>query len=487
MRCLFALQKPAVNAGGIFTDSDGAQQNGYKRTLVLMTFTAMMVMFIDIMLVPAMQFITRDFSNYADWVSWILSIYLLVGAVANPIVGKLADLYGKRRMLLITLALYTVGLIGCALMHSSFIWFIFFRAMQGVGLAMFPLFYGIIRDTFPPQMVPMSIGIVSAMFSIGVSIGLLGGGWIVANYGWKYCYYIMAPLFVVLLGAFYLWVRDAGVFGGRRTIDFPGAAVMSLCILAILIAMTLSESHGFSDLLVIGCLVIFAVTFLLLVLWERRAKEPLVKLSLLTGSGRGAHVTAFLFGLAMFMLYQTLPYLLAAPAQYGGFAMGSTFDIGLTMFPMAVIGLLISPFVGKWCRKKGRSAVILALGMFFFGLGDLMLVFLHSELWMIVVALCLAGVGNAMTMIAMINVVVETSPAEDFGIASGMNTMFRLIGGSVGPVLGTMILANFVAASFYGVKYYGIEGYVWTWAVGALLCFIGAVSAYLLKPKKTAA
>jgi MFS family permease len=198
-------------------DFKGEDMKGYRATLVLMAFVAMMVMFIDIMLVPALQHISMSFPDNSEWISWILSIYLLVGAVLTH-VENLRPLR-KKKVLLVTLVIYTVGLAGCALTYGNFVCLIAFRAMQGIGLTMFPIFYGIIRDTFPKEMVPMSIGIVSAMFSIGVSIGLLGGGWIVSRFDWQYCYYITAPLFLILIPIFYLKVNDAGISSreGRST------------------------------------------------------------------------------------------------------------------------------------------------------------------------------------------------------------------------------------------------------------------------------
>lgn len=464
-------------------NSEGFSSKSCRTTLILMAFTAMMVMFIDIMLVPALQYITMDFPDYAEWISWILSIYLLVGAVMNPIVGKLADLYGKRKLLLITITIYTIGLIGCALMYNDFLWLIVFRALQGVGLTMFPLFFGIIRDTFPKDMVSISIGIVSAMFSIGVSIGLLGGGWIVSQFEWEYCYYLMAPLFVILAAIFYFKIRDAGIFEEGRKVDMIGAAFLSSCILSLLVALTLYTDNWMGNPVVPLCLSIFLVSLVLFIVRERRIDEPLINLRLLTGGGAGAHITAFLFGIAMFMLFQTLPFLLSSPEAYGGFAVKNTFEIGLIMFPMAIMGLIFGPIAGKWCKKPGHSMKVLAAGMFFFALGDLMLILMHSELWMIVLSMCVSGVGNAMAMVSMINVVVETSPAKDFGMASGMNTMFRLIGGSIGPILGTAILSGYVVTSIHAVKIYGIDGYIWTWVAGAIFCLIGTVMAYFLKSR----
>lgn len=466
-------------------DLKDENMKGCGTILMLMSFVALMIMFIDIMLVPALQYIAADFSDYNEWIPWILSIYMLVGAVLNPVVGKLADIYGKRKMLLITLVIYTVGLVGCALMYDSFIWFLGFRALQGIGLTMFPLFYGIIRDTFPKDMVAMSIGIVSAMFSIGVSVGLLGGGWIVSQFEWEYCYYLMAPLFVILIPVFYYKIHDAGVFIPGRKIDSIGAGVLSVCILSLLIALTVLEEKGFESFVILSCLAFFVFSLVFFVFWENRTKEPLMKLTLLTGRGAGAHLTAFLYGIAMFMLFQTLPFFLSTPKLYDGFGISDTFDIGLVMLPMAIMGLIFGPMAGKLCKKTGVSIKLLGAGMALFALGDMLLIFLHSELWMIILSLCLSGIGNALTMVSMINVVVETSPAEDFGIASGMNTMFRLIGGAIGPVLGVTILSGYVIDIFYGVKIYGIDGYVLTWVAGVVFCVLGSVSAFILKPKKS--
>ena len=282
---------------------------------------------------------------------------------------------------------------------------------------------------------------------------------------------------------FWFKVHDAGIFEEGRSVDYPGALFLSVCILSLLVAMTVVNDYGFTSTVVLFCMLVFLVMLVVFALWERRAAEPLVKLSLLTGNGSGAHVSAFLFGISMFMLYQTLPFLFSSPEAYGGFGIDDTFDIGLIMLPMAIMGLVFGPKAGKWCKGRGAPIKVLAAGMLMFALGDLLLILMHDELWMVVLCLCVSGVGNALAMVSMINVVVETAPAQDFGIASGMNTMFRLIGGSIGPVLGAMILSEFVAFSMFSVSIYDIEGYVWTWAAGALFCFVGTVSAMLLKPK----
>lgn len=445
----------------------------------------MMVMFIEMMLVPALPHISLQFPGYSQWIPWLFSVYLLVGAVFNPIMGKLGDMHGRKKMLMINLGIYAVGLIGCCLTRT-FEGLLFFRAVQGIGLAIFPLAYGIIRDTFPREEVPVAIGLVSAMFSVGVSIGLLGGGWIVSVFNWQYCYYIVTPLFLIII-PLYGYIQDGGVMGVRRNLDIVGALLLSITIITLLLALTFWGSHEQDGLLIATLSVVAVASLLAFITVEKRVAEPLIELSLLSGKGKGAHITAFVFGIAMFMLFQILPYFLSTPSSLGGFEITDTFQIGLIMFPIALMGLIIGPLAGRWCRCHGSSR-ILASGMGMFTLGILYMILAHGSILDILVAMSLAGIGNAMVMVSMINVVVDTSPAEDFGIASGMNTLFRVIGGSIGPVLGTTILASFAIEVTVGAGVtliaHSIEGYVWTWVAAFIIMVIGTFAAFMLRTKK---
>jgi len=125
--------------------------------LLNMAMMAMMVMFVEIMLVPALPLIAQEFPQDASWIAWVLAAYMLVGAVATPLIGRLGDMYGRKRILLVSMSFYMLGLVGCA-----FAWsipsLIAFRAVQGLGMGMFSLAFGIVRDTFPTKVIPMALG-----------------------------------------------------------------------------------------------------------------------------------------------------------------------------------------------------------------------------------------------------------------------------------------------------------------------------------------
>jgi MFS family permease len=234
--------------------------------LAILAGIAMMVMFIEIMLVPALPHIAAEYPQDATWVSWVLSAYLLSGAISTLLLGRLGDIYGKKRVLLIALAGYIIGILG-----SAFSWsmgsLIAFRAIQGIGMGMFVLSFGIIRDTFPKRLIPVAIGLISAMFSVGVSIGLLAGGYIVSVLSWRDSFYIVAPLMVVMAILVWLFVKDNNL-RTPSTIDFVGAGLISGGVLFFLLALTQGESWGW---LSAGIIAMFAASLVLIsvFIWYR--------------------------------------------------------------------------------------------------------------------------------------------------------------------------------------------------------------------------
>jgi MFS family permease len=185
----------------------------------------------------------------------------------------------------------------------------------------------------------------------------------------------------------------------------------------------------------------------------------------------------------MFLLFQTLPFFLETPKVAGGFfGITDTFVIGLYMFPSAIAQLIFGPMGGILSKKVGADKVLIA-GLAILALGFATLVFLHTDWVGIVISVFIAGAGMALCMVSMINLVVVTCKQSEFGVASGMNTLFRVVGGSVGPVLAVVILSNYTMA-IQGNVIYTESGYVATWIIGAVFALIGLVCAIVLRPKK---
>jgi EmrB/QacA subfamily drug resistance transporter len=467
------------------TDRISLKGNGI--ILVDLAAIAMMVMFIEIMLVPALPVIAKEFPNEAQWVSWVLSAYMLVGAVATPIIGRLGDIYGKKKVLLVAMVIYNVGLLGCAL-SWSIVSLIMFRALQGVGMGMFPLAFGIVRDTFPKRQIPMAIGIISAMFSVGVSIGLVGGGYIVSAASWRDCFYIVIPILAVMTGVAYVTIKGHAE-GQKGTVDVLGAALLGGSIFCLLLALTQGEKWHWDSPAVLGLFLLFGLLLALFVIREKAAKDPVVSLKLMSQRGiLGANVAALFVGLTLFLFFQTLPFFLEGPKQYGGFALTDAFTVGLYMLPSAVAQLIFAPMAGRMARKVSADK-ILAVGLAVTVVGYIMLIFLHSEVWQILLTVFVTGAGLGVAMVSLINVVALSSPQEQFGVASGMNTLFRIVGGSIGPVLAAVIMASYQVPwkpyPFGPTIMVTTEtGFVMAWVVGATFALIGLLFVLLLRPGK---
>ena len=167
------------------------ERQHYNVTLAILTLAGIAFALQQTMVIPALPTLQRDLHTTTTWVTWVLTVFLLVASVATPILGKLGDQYGKERLLVISLALFFIGSVGAAVAWN--IWsLIGWRAIQGAGAAVFPLSYGIIRDEFPREKVGVAIGLVSAVFGIGGGFGIVLSGVIVDHVSWRWLFIVGA-------------------------------------------------------------------------------------------------------------------------------------------------------------------------------------------------------------------------------------------------------------------------------------------------------
>jgi EmrB/QacA subfamily drug resistance transporter len=455
--------------------------------LAILAAMAMMVMFIEIMLVPALPHIAMEYPEDKEWVSWVLSAYLLSGAVATLLLGRFGDIYGKKKVMMFALTVYCIGLIGCALSWSMGS-LIVFRAVQGVGMGVFVLAFGIIRDTFPRRLIPVAIGLVSAMFSVGVSIGLLGGGYIVSRFSWRDAFYIVIPLMITLTVLVWWLVKDPNEVRRKQKVDLPGAALVSGGVLCLLLALTQGQEWGWTDPIILGLFMTSAILIAVFIWWEiKGTKTPIVSIKLMRVRGiAGANIAALFVGMSMFLMFQTLPFFLMSPEEVGGFNIQDSFMIGVYMFPSAIAQLIFAPLAGKWSRRFGADKILIS-GLLILCIGMMLMAFWHSTLAQVMISVFFAGVGLGFAMVSMINVVAMASPRNEFGVASGMNTLFRVVGGSVGPVLASVITTSFLVSYFppgspFPIEIPGEEGYMVVFLLGGVLAFIGAIVSIIMRP-----
>ena len=425
------------------------------------------------MVAPALPEIAEDFDTTPSTAAWVMTGFLLSASVCTPLAGKLGDLFGKARVLTAVLAIDTVGAIVCALAQTIEA-LIAGRIISGVAGGVFPLAFGIINDEVPAERRALGIGLMSAMFGIGGGIGLPLSGVIVdnADLSWLFLLGLLAAPAAVAVHR----LVPPSPPRARTRVDWTGAAVLSMGLAAVLLGISNANSWGWSSATTlatilggVGLLVFFTVL-------ETRTTDPLVDMRVMRRRPvLATNVAAFLTGLAMFGSFLLIPQFAQTPEQAGyGFGMTVT-QAGLVMLPSAAIMLFAGPVGGMLGGRIGFRYVLM-LGTSLAGASFLMLAFSHQHVWEFIVAGVLMGAGISFAFASMANLVVVSVPPQDVGIATGINTIMRTMGGAFGAALVTALLtAETIPGSRIPTEGAYTEAFVIS-ALGALLALGAAVA-----------
>src|SRR5262245_23791368 len=222
----------------------------YNFTLAILTIAGTAYALQQTMVIPALPALQRELNTTTTWVTWVLTILLLVASVSTPILGKLGDQYGKERLLVISLALFLFGCVGAAAAWNIWI-LILFRAVQGLGAAVFPLSFGIIRDEFPREKVGVGIGLLSAVFGVGGGLGIVFSGLIVDHLSWRWLFIFGAIPVAVAAILVDRFVPESPITTASR-VDVLGAFLLSAGLVSLLLALTEGESWGWTSAGVLG-------------------------------------------------------------------------------------------------------------------------------------------------------------------------------------------------------------------------------------------
>jgi EmrB/QacA subfamily drug resistance transporter len=396
------------------------------------------------MVFPALPSIAEHFHAGPSASSWVLTSFFLSASVATPLAGKLGDLYGKDRVLPLVLLLLAAGSVMCAL-ASSIDLVIAGRAVQGVAGGIFPLSFGIIRDTFPRDRIAAGIGLLSAVFGIGGGIGLPLSGIVVENFDISWLFWISLIAVPALIGVRATVPPSPRVQHAR--VDWLGAALLSLGLVALLLGVTEGNDWGWGAPRTIGLLAVGLAVISVWLAVERVVADPLVDLRILRRRAvLTTNVTTLLVGFGMFAAFALIPRFAQAPESTGyGFALSVT-ESGLILLPSALVQLAVGPLAGRLGIRFGFR-VTLVTGAALSVVSFLLLATLHDTPLELLVAAIFLGMGVAFAFASMANLIVAAVPQSDVGIATGINTIMRTVGGAFGSAAVTAILAGQVAAS----------------------------------------
>lgn len=439
-------------------------------SLAILGSALLIAMYGETMLLPAIPDIIEEFDISYNTSSWILSAYLIAGAVATPLGGKLSDIYGRKKMVMIIMIIYIIGIILGGL-SSNIAFLIVARVIQGIGISMFPIAFGIIRDQFPKDKLAIGVGVFSSMFAAGSVVGLALGASIIENFGWR------TTFFSIVFVAIGLWfiirryindkkesvnavespeiryssdvvdnkinVPDEETMNStvKKNIDMKGTVTLAVTIISLLMVLSYLHSDNI-EIYQIGMFLFIGITSLVLfVIVERRSKSPLVNFQLLTNNTiLSANIILVIAFLSMFTVFQTIPVLVRSPQPFGfGESVITTANIQL---PFMIVFLLFAPSSGFIVSKLGNVKPTI-IGSIVSALGFSSLLIFHSNGILVATNLAVIAGGLSLMQVGGFDIVLQSTPRKFSGISLGMTVLFNLVGGSVGPaVAGIFMQAN---------------------------------------------
>jgi EmrB/QacA subfamily drug resistance transporter len=410
------------------------------RTLLILGVAALAFALAQTTLVPALPDLARALSTDASGVTWTLTGYLVAAAVCTPLVGRLGDMYGKRRLLVITLLAFAAGSVIAAL--SANLWIVVAgRVVQGIGGGIFPLCFAIIRDEFPRDRVARGVGLMSAIAGIGGGLGLVLGGVLIDHASYHWIFWLGAATGIVAAVSTQLFVPESPIRTPAR-LDVRGALVLAIGLVLPLIAISRAHQAGWGSpqtLLLIGS------GLLVLGLWvalERRTREPLADIDALARPPvLITNVATLLVGFGMFGSFVLIPTLAQAPTSTGyGLGLDAT-RAGLLLVPGALAMLVFGPLSGIVGTRLGNK-VPLAVGGFLTALGLALLAAEHGSQVEIIFFSLVMSAGIGLAFAAMPNLIIEAVSARQTGEATGFNALVRSVGSSLGSQVSATVLAS---------------------------------------------
>jgi EmrB/QacA subfamily drug resistance transporter len=391
---------------------------------------------------PALPAIAKDVHASSSSISWVITAYLLSASVLTPILGRLGDMIGKRRVLLVTLVILAAGTVLAGLSTSLGL-LIVARAIQGAAGAILPLSIGIVRDELPEEKVGVSVGMLSAIFGIGAGLGIVLAGPIVENLSWEWLFWFPLVLIVVALLGVTFGVPESPIRDNASSLDIKGTAILTVSLVAMLLAISKGASWGWISFSTLGLGAVGVIALVVFVRVELGVKAPLIDMHLLAIRGVWTtNVVGLTFGFVMFGTFVLIPTLLEMPAETG-YGFGKSVSMaGLYLLPATFGMLVFGPISGILTRRFGARPPMV-MGTLFAVVAFAIPAFSHRTLTEIVLCGVFMGAGMGLAFAAMSNAIIAAVPATHTGEAMSVNSIVRTVGGSIGSaVIAAALMAN---------------------------------------------
>lgn len=409
------------------------------------------------MLLPALPQLIDEFDLSYNTSSWILSVYLVAGAVMTPVSGKLSDIYGKKKIMIILILIYTIGLIISPL-SSNFFMLLMSRILQGIGISVFPVTFGLVREHFPREKLALSQGVISSMFAGGSVLGLAIGGTIVQYYSWRLTFFSIIPIAICLIFIIMRFIpTEKKVIDNSKIknhesnerFDLRGSILLGVSIITFLLFITFLKTDSLDEnyillnfikipLTSLICLIFFVSSFIAFLSFERKTKFPLISSRLfLDRRILASNIILLIVGMSMFTIFQTLPILAQSPYPVG--FNNNPLQMSIVQLPFALVLLILGPLAGFMISRIGQTTPLL-IGTIAMSLGFSLILLGRLNEFYISLYLVIISIGLSLTNVSSTNIVMVQSSFEQIGISLGISNLLRIIGSSIGPTIAGLFM-----------------------------------------------
>ncbi|HEX3962737.1 MAG TPA: MFS transporter [Trebonia sp.] len=447
----------------------------YRVTFAVLTASVGAYALLQSLVIPVLTTLQAQLHTSQDAATWILTAYLLSASIFTPILGRVGDMIGKERVFVVTLVALAVGSVLAALAPNIEI-MIVARVIQGVAGGMIPSAFGIIRDEFPAEKVAGAVGSLASLTAVGAGLGIVLAGPIVSALGWRYLFWLPMIVTVVAAVAAVLVIPESPV-RSPGTISWLPAILLSGWLVAILVALSEAPVWGWGSPKVIGLLIGGVLLAAAWVAAELRAATPLIDMTMMRLPAVWTNnLVSLLLGLGMYATFAFLPEFLQTPRALAGYGFSaSIIASGLLLLPSSVTMFIAGQYAGRLTTLLGGKALVF-WGCLVSAASMTMLAFAHQQEWEIAVATGLMGVGFGFAYSAMSALVVAAVPANQTGVATGMNANIRTIGGCIGSAAMASIVVSHLAKSGLPLQ----SGYTTGFAVMAAGLLVACVAGLLI-------
>ncbi|MFG2553872.1 MFS transporter [Streptomyces sp. NPDC048581] len=453
--------------------------------VAVLALAGIVVSLMQTLVIPIVPELPKLLDADASDTAWAVTATLLAAAVATPVVGRLGDMYGKRRMLLASIALLVSGSVVCAL-ADSLVPMIVGRTLQGLAAAVVPLGISILRDELPADRLAGSTALMSASLGVGGALGLPSAAFIADNWDWHLLFWTSAALGVLSFLLVLAVVPASKARTGGR-FDLVGSLGLSAGLVTLLLAVSKGADWGWTSATTLGLGAAAVVILLAWGWWELKSRQPLVDLrTTARPQVLFTNLASVALGFSMFAMSLVLPQLLQLPAQTGYGLGKSMLTVGLVLAPQGLVMMAMSAVSAAVTKARGPK-VTLMIGALIVAAGYGLNIVLMSEVWHLILVSCIIGAGVGFTYGALPALIMGAVPESETAAANSLNTLMRSLGTSFASAIAGVVLAQ-MTTDFGGFALPSENAFKVVMAIGAgaaLLAF--AVATFIPKQRGGAA